>query len=64
MNQNIFSFVAAIIFLLIAVLHVFRIVYGWSAVIGGVIVPMWVITKAYGRVEKGQVRFRAVVTNQ
>ena len=22
------------------------------------------ITKAYGRVEKGQVRFRAVVTNQ
>ncbi len=42
MNQKTYSLVTAIIFLLISVLHVLRIVYGWSAVIGGWSVPTWV----------------------
>ena len=42
MSQKTFSFVAAVIFLLIALLHVLRLVYGWAAVIGGWTVPIWV----------------------
>ena len=42
MNQKTFLVVAAIIFLLISVLHLLRIIYGWSAVIGGWSVPTWV----------------------
>ena len=36
-----FSKVAALVFGLIAVLHLARLVYGWEAVIGGWVVPMW-----------------------
>jgi hypothetical protein len=42
MNQKTFSFVGAVIFLLVALLHGLRLVYGWSAVIGGWSVPTWV----------------------
>ncbi len=41
MTQRTFSKVAGVIFLLIAVLHALRLVYGWGAVIGGWAVPMW-----------------------
>lgn len=41
MNQKSFSNVTLIVFLLIALLHALRLVYGWSAVIGGWEVPMW-----------------------
>ncbi len=41
MNQKSFSTVASAVFSLIALLHALRLVYGWSAVIGGWEVPMW-----------------------
>jgi uncharacterized membrane protein YkgB len=42
MNQKSFSLIAGIIFTIIALLHLLRIVYGWTAVIGGWIVPEWI----------------------
>jgi drug/metabolite transporter (DMT)-like permease len=33
--------VTAVIFSLVALLHLVRIIFGWSAVIGGWSVPMW-----------------------
>lgn len=41
MNQKSFFNVTLVIFFLIALLHALRLVYGWSAVIGGFEVPMW-----------------------
>lgn len=34
--------VTATLFLIIAVLHLLRVVYGWEAVLGGVVIPMYV----------------------
>jgi len=42
MNQKSFSTVTFVIFSLIALLHALRLIYGWSAVIAGWEVPMWV----------------------
>ena len=42
MNQRSFSLVAGIIFIIIALLHLLRIIYGWEAVIGGWVVPNWI----------------------
>lgn len=42
MNQKTFASTAAVIFLLIAILHVLRILYGWEAMIGTASLPMWV----------------------
>ena len=42
MNQRSFSLVAGIIFVLIAILHLLRIIFGWEAVIAGWAVPHWV----------------------
>jgi len=42
MNQKTFSLISGFIFLLIAILHVVRIVYAWDAVIGGWEVPKWI----------------------
>jgi len=42
MNQRSFSLVAGIIFIIIALLHLLRIIYGWEAVIGGWVVPKWI----------------------
>lgn len=33
--------VTALIFLAIAVLHGLRLYYGWGAIVGGWLVPMW-----------------------
>jgi hypothetical protein len=41
MNQRSFSLLAGIIFIIIALLHLLRIIYGWEAVIAGWTVPMW-----------------------
>ncbi|MCM8794357.1 MAG: hypothetical protein NC819_00910 [Candidatus Omnitrophica bacterium] len=41
MNQRTFNQVAGGIFLIVAVLHVLRLVCNWEAVIGGWHVPMW-----------------------
>jgi len=41
MNQKTFHSVVGILFLIIAVLHALRLLYGWPAVIGTFVVPMW-----------------------
>lgn len=41
MDKETFVSSASAIFLAIAVLHGLRIFYGWPAVIGGWVVPMW-----------------------
>lgn len=47
MNQRSFNLVTGLIFLVIAVLHLLRIAFGWSAVIGGWAVPEWVSWAAF-----------------
>ncbi len=42
MDQKTFSLISGFIFLLIAILHVLRIVYALDAVIGGWEVPKWI----------------------
>jgi hypothetical protein len=42
MNQRSFSWLAGIIFTIIALLHLLRIVYGWDAVVDGWRVPKWI----------------------
>jgi len=42
MSQKIFSLVAGLIFLLIAVMHVLRLAFTWEVVLNGWSVPMWV----------------------
>jgi len=42
MSQKIFSLVAGLIFLLIAVMHGLRIAFRWEVVLNGWSVPMWV----------------------
>lgn len=41
MSPKTFFNAVTAIFFLIAVLHVARLVYGWEAMIGGWVVPMW-----------------------
>ena len=41
MNTKTYSLVTGVIFLIIAVMHALRIVYGWEAMIGGWAVPIW-----------------------
>jgi hypothetical protein len=41
MSRRAYLLATAIVFLLVALLHLARIVFGWSAVIGGWSVPMW-----------------------
>ncbi|MDO8622102.1 MAG: hypothetical protein Q7R80_02630 [bacterium] len=41
MNDRTYARFTGAIFLIIAVLHLARIVYRWGAVIGGWAVPMW-----------------------
>jgi hypothetical protein len=42
MSQRSFLLVSAMVFTLVCLLHVLRLVYGWSAMIGGRTVPIWV----------------------
>lgn len=41
MNNKQFFTTTGILFSLIALLHLFRLVRGWEAVIGGFTVPLW-----------------------
>ena len=41
MNQKTYNGITAALFLIIALLHLLRIVFGWPAEIGGVGIPMW-----------------------
>jgi hypothetical protein len=42
MSKNTFCLVAALIFALVALLHLLRLYLGWPVLIGGWSVPMWV----------------------
>ena len=42
MSQKIFSLVAGVIFLVIAIMHVLRLVLKWEAIVNGRTMPMWV----------------------
>ena len=42
MNQKTFSFLASLIFLLIALGHLSRLVFKWSVSLGGLAVPFWI----------------------
>lgn len=42
MSSKDFAFFAGGVFTIVAVLHAFRILNGWEAVIGGFVIPMWI----------------------
>jgi len=42
MNQKLFSLVAGLIFLVVAVLHTLRLVFSWHVTLVGWTVPIWV----------------------
>lgn len=42
MSNKAYLSLSGLIFLIIAVLHLLRAVYGWEAAIGGWMVPMWI----------------------
>ena len=37
-----FTNLAIAIFILIAVMHLLRLIYGWEATVNSVVIPMWV----------------------
>ena len=41
MDQRTYNAVTGALFLIVALLHLLRIVFGWSAVIGGLAIPIW-----------------------
>lgn len=41
MSNKTFSLAGGVIFLLIAIGHLLRVVFGWTFIVGGVSVPMW-----------------------
>ena len=41
MNQRAYTLTTSVIFLVIGILHLLRIIFGWKAAIGGGAVPMW-----------------------
>ena len=47
-HQRNFSFVAGLIFLLVALVHLWRVVAGWDVIIDGTAVPMWCSWVAVG----------------
>jgi hypothetical protein len=42
MTEKMFATIAGVIFALVALLHLLRLVMGWSVVIDSWMVPMWV----------------------
>jgi hypothetical protein len=42
MNQKVFSLVAGLIFLVVALAHALRLVFGWHVMLQGWSVPVWV----------------------
>jgi hypothetical protein len=41
MEQKAYNTVTAVLFLVIAALHLLRIIFGWPARIGGLDIPLW-----------------------
>jgi hypothetical protein len=42
LNRNTYLKISATVFLIVAIVHLLRIILGWSAEIGGWNVPFWV----------------------
>ena len=42
MTKNHFVLLASFIFLMIGVVHIFRLLIGWQVTIAGFMVPMWI----------------------
>jgi len=42
MSKKVYFYMVSIVFFIVAVVHLARIVYDWSLVLGGVAIPMWV----------------------
>jgi len=42
MNQKNFLLVAGLIFLLVALVHILRLIFQWEAAVAGIQVPMWI----------------------
>lgn len=42
MTRKPFSILAVFVFVIVAVLHVVRVVFGWEVIINGAKIPMWV----------------------
>lgn len=56
MNTKMYYKVVAGIFSIIAVLHLVRLFYGWDAIIGGAVIPLWM--SAVGAAIAGYLAFR------
>ena len=41
MDQRTYNILTAALFLIVAVLHLLRIIFGWPAGIGGLDIPLW-----------------------
>lgn len=41
MDQRTYNTLTALIFLIVAVVHLMRIIFGWPAQIGGLNIPLW-----------------------
>ena len=41
MEQRVYNTVTAVLFAIVALAHLLRIVFGWTAQIGGQSVPLW-----------------------
>lgn len=41
MSHQVFSFAAGAVFLLVALLHVLRLIFAWEAILDGRVMPMW-----------------------
>lgn len=41
MSHKVFFLTTGVLFLLIGLLHIWRILGNWNAVIGGVVIPLW-----------------------
>ena len=39
--HKLFHVIAGVVFLVLAIIHAFRVLYGWYAIIGGLVVPLW-----------------------
>ena len=42
MNQRTYMTVTATLFLVVALIHLLRIIFGWPVEIGGLSIPLWV----------------------
>ncbi len=42
MTQKKFSLLAGMIFSLVTILHGLRVIFGWEAIVGDLLVPIWI----------------------